>query len=346
MNRTPRNLVLGLAAVAALSLSACSTGSTKADATTATSTKADAGAFPVTIDHAFGRTTITKEPKRVATIGWSDQDVALSLGVVPVGSVQITWGGNAKRSTPWFDAKLAELSGKQPTRYSDADGTPIEEIAKLAPDLILATSSGITKEEYAKLSKLAPVVAYPGEVWGTSWQDSLEMAGEALGREHAAEKVEEQTEKVIEDTARKYPQIKDRTFIFGSLSATDKSKIDYYTPVDNRPRLLTELGMKNAPFVEQASQGSKSFLGTISAEKAGELRSDVFVTYTEKPGQMKTFLADPLLGQIPAFKTGGWVDADNNTDSLGMSAPSPLSIPWAMEKFVPKVAEAVDRASK
>ena len=345
MPRTPRTALYGVAAASALLLSACSTGSTDDD-TSKASTKAEAGAFPVTVDHAFGKTTIEKEPKRVATIGWSDQDVALSLGVVPVGSVQITWGGNAKQSTPWFDEKLAELGGKQPTRYSDADGTPVEEIAKLAPDLILATNSGITKEEYAKLSKLAPVVAYPGEAWGTSWQDSLEMAGEALGREDAAEKVEDETEGVIEATAKKYPQIEGKTFIFGSIVSTDTSKVDYYTPLDNRPRLLDELGMKNAPFVVDNTKGTKSFLGTVSAEKAAQLKSDVFVTYTEKPGEMKKFLADPLLGQIPAFKTGGWVDANNPTDALGMSAPSPLSIPWAMKKFVPTVAEAVDRASQ
>ena len=243
-----------------------------------------------------------------------------------------------RSSPPWARA--------EPTRYDDADGAPIEEIAKLTPDLILATNSGVTKEEYAKLSKIAPVVAYPGDAWGTPWQTSLEMVSKALGREKQAPAVLQATEDSIKAAAAKFPQTKDKTFIFGAMSPTDNSKIDYYTPLDNRPRLLVDLGMKNAPVVESLTKGSTEFFKTISAEQASTLKSDVFITYTETDADMAKFLKDPLLGQVPALKTGGWVAATNKTDSLGMSAPSPLSIPWAMEKFVPTVAAALDRAGK
>ena len=181
MNRT--RLAAAAAAVLALALSACSTGASGSSESGASSSAgADASVFPVTIKHVYGDTVISKVPTRVATLGWSDQDFALALGVAPVGAVKVTWGGNAKLSTPWYDAKLASLGASEPTRYDDADGAPIEEIAKLTPDLILATNSGVTKEEYDKLSKIAPVVAYPGEAWGTPWQTSLYMVSKALGR--------------------------------------------------------------------------------------------------------------------------------------------------------------------
>ena len=64
-------------------------------------------AFPVTIEHAFGSTTIEKEPQRVATLGWSDQDHVAALGVVPVGATKITYGGNRSGSTDFFDATCA-----------------------------------------------------------------------------------------------------------------------------------------------------------------------------------------------------------------------------------------------
>jgi len=331
-----------LALTAALTLGACSTGTAGSDEAQAAA--GDSTAYPVTIDHAYGETTISKAPTRVATLGWSDHDFALALGVAPVGAVKITWGGNDKASTPWYDAKLAELGATQPTRYDDADGAPVEEIAKLTPDLILATNSGLTKDEYTKLSKIAPVVAFPGEAWGTSWQTSLDLVGKALGKEKEAAALEQQTRASIAAAAAKYPQTKGKTFIFGALSATDTSKVDYYTTLDNRPRLLADLGMVNAPLVERTSTG-KEFFKTVSAEQASTLDADVFITYTTAEGEMQKFLKDPLLGQIPAFRSGGWVDADNQTDALGMSAPSPLSIPWAMDKFVPLVAAAVDRAA-
>ena len=33
----------------------------------------------------------------------------------------------------------------------------------------VGVNSGLTKEEYDKLSKIAPTVAYPKVAWGTSW---------------------------------------------------------------------------------------------------------------------------------------------------------------------------------
>ena len=115
-------------------------------------------------------------------MGWTDQDQAAALGVVPVGATKMTWGGNADGSSDWFDAKVKELGAEAPARYDDTDGIPFDEIAKTSPDLILATNSGVTKEDYAKLTKIAPVVAYPGSPWVTPWRTSLETVGKALGR--------------------------------------------------------------------------------------------------------------------------------------------------------------------
>ena len=105
------------AALAGLALTGCATGSTEASETPDSVTSADAEAFPVTIDHAFGSTTIEKEPQRVATLGWSDQDNALALGVVPVGATKLTWGGNDAGSSDWFDATLEESGADAPVLH-------------------------------------------------------------------------------------------------------------------------------------------------------------------------------------------------------------------------------------
>jgi iron complex transport system substrate-binding protein len=340
----PRSFAAALTLVA-VALTGCSTGSTDPKGSDPTPVSdVDADAFPVTIEHAYGSTTIEEEPARVATLGWSDHDFVLALGVVPVGAVKITWGGNDAMSTPWFDEKLAELGGEQPTRYDDADGAPIEEIAKLAPDLILATNSGITKQEYTKLSKLAKVVAYPGEPWVTSWEESLEMVGQALGRSTLAEQIGEETRQSIADAAQANPNVVGRSFIFAALTTTDMSKIDYYTPEDNRPRLLTDVGMVNAPIIEEISKPG-AFYGTVSAERSADMKSDVFITYAESASDLDAFRDNKLLGQIPGIKSGHVLASTDKTDALGLSAPSPLAIPYAMEHFLPQVAEAVDGTS-
>jgi iron complex transport system substrate-binding protein len=330
------------AATAVLAAAGCSTTSTASGSGgPAASTTADADAFPVTIEHALGQTTIESEPQRVATLGWVDQDHVLSLGVVPVGATEISWGGNEQLSTPWFDEALEELGGEQPTRYSDADGAPVQEIAAVAPDLILATNSGITAKEYRQLSKIAPVVAYPGDPWLTTWEESLALVGTALGRTEQAVEVREKTAAAMAQAAEEHQQIVGKSFIFAALGTTDMSKIDFYMPGDNRPKLLTDLGMVNAPIVEELSKPGQ-FYGTVSAERAADLEADVFITYGETGKDAATFRDHALLGRIPAWEGGHVLVSTDKTDALGMSSPSPLAIPYAMEHFVPQVAAAVD----
>ena len=308
------------------------------------SSSAAAGAFPVTIKHALGTTTIKQAPKRVATLGWSDSDVALALGTVPVAATAIDWGGNKNRSTDWFDKKLKELGGTQPIRYSDKDGAPVDEVNKARPDLIIATNSGLTKDEYAKLSKIAPVVAYPGAPYGTSWQQSTQMIGKALGKESEAANVISSTEGQIKTAVAKYPQLKGKTVAWPWFTPTDLSKFGVYTPLDNRPRVLEEFGMKTAPVVTKLAGKTQSFSVDISAEKASTLAADVVVFDIEKPGQDAQLKAHPLLGKIPALKTGAYFANADQPATLTMSSPTPLSIPVALQKFLPPLAQAASKA--
>ena len=256
MKRSFRSVLAPMAGLAlgASVLAGCSTGSTEAtDAPDPeTESQVDDGAFPVTIEHAFGETTIEEEPTRVATLGWTDQDMALSLGVVPVGATKLTWGGNEGGSSDWFDAEVEELGAEAPVRYDDADGAPVEEVAKLAPDLILATNSGITEKEYTKLSKIAPVVAYPDAPWITPWQDALDLVGQALGRSTLAAEVEAETQTVIDDAKKEYAGIQGKSLIFAYLTPTDLSTIGVYSPQDPRVSLMNDFGLVNAPVVEKS----------------------------------------------------------------------------------------------
>ncbi len=331
---------------AAVTLSACSTGpaTPTSDASASTSSSAQ---FPVTIDHVFGKTTIEKQPTRVATVSWVNDDVAIALGVVPVGVPKNEWGGNDKGSTPWKDAALEELGAgfgtdKAPVQYSEADGINFTEIAKLTPDVILAAYSGLTEEDYKKLSEIAPVVAHPDLAYGTSWQDATTILGKALGKDAEAAKLVSDTEATVTEEAAKYPQIKDKTFIYGYALPSDRTQTGIYTANDNRPKFLSSIGMKLAPVAEQASAGSKEFFVPWSAEKVNELDSDIFLSSVEDASEADAIKKDPLLGQIPAVKSGAFVADANKSLVLAISASSPLSLPWALDTFLPELATAAD----
>ncbi|MGH8908254.1 MAG: ABC transporter substrate-binding protein [Egibacteraceae bacterium] len=114
-------------------------------------------AFPVTIEHKYGATEIREEPRRVVSVGLTEQDAILALGVKPVAVSE--WFGEQPYATwPWAtdllgDAEPAVLRGE----------LNFERIAGLRPDLILAIYSAITQDEYDTLSQIAPTVAQSGE---------------------------------------------------------------------------------------------------------------------------------------------------------------------------------------
>jgi iron complex transport system substrate-binding protein len=346
MKRTlaaPAPITLAAATLLLAALTGCSTGSTsgaEAAAEPTATTTADPDAFPVTVEHALGETTIESEPTRVATLGWTDQDHALALGVVPVGATKITWGGNDAGSTDWFDAAVEEAGAEAPVRYDDADGAPIDEIAELAPDLILATNSGITEAEYAKLSRIAPVVAYPEAPWTTDWQTSLEMVGEALGRTELAEQVEDDTEETIDEAAATNPELDGAELIYGYLTPTDLSTIGMYAPEDPRVSILRDFGMVDAPAVADAIEPGE-FYGSVSAEKAADLDSDVFLTWVDSADSVTAIENDKLLGQIPAIAEGHWYAESDKATAMASTNPTPLSIPVIVSDFLPHVVEAI-----
>lgn len=335
-----------VAAAAALALTGCSTGPA-ASSSASSAAESSSAQFPVTIKHAFGETTIDKQPQRVATVSWVNDDVAIALGVVPVGVPKTEWGGNDKGSTPWKDAALEKLgasfgSEKAPVQYSEADGINFTEIAKLNPDVILGAYSGLTAEDYKKLSEIAPVVAHPEVAYGTSWQDSTSIIGKALGKEAEAAKLVSDTEATIKEKASKYPQIEGKTFIYGNLEPAKGDGVNVYTANDNRPRFLSSIGMELSPVVEEKSKGSKEFFLPWSAEKANELESDVFVTWVPDAKTSDAIKKDPLLSQIPAIKNGALVADSDNTLTLSISAASPLSLPWSLDTFLPQLGKAAD----
>lgn len=349
--RTRKHSVLTISA-AALSLTllaGCSTGPTGGPGTSPTPSGAETtestAQFPRTIEHVYGSTKIPEQPQRVATVSWVNQDVALSLGVVPVGMAAVEFGGNGEQSTDWFDAALQENSGSAPEKYSESDGIDFGAISALNPDVILAAYSGITQEDYDKLSDIAPVVAYPKDApaFGTSWQDSTRLIGQALGKDAEAEAVVQDVEAQVVQAAEENPALKDTTFLYGTIDPAAADQISLYTKVDNRPKFLESLGMTEAPVMaEQDPEGQ--FFVTWSPERADELDSDVFVSWAADASVGETIAADPLLGSIPAVSKETLVLQTDAQETLSVSAASPLSIPWALENVLPEIVEAAQKA--
>ena len=131
--RSKRFLAVAAAAVAvALGMTACSSDSSE----TADGGNAGSGSssFPVTIEHAFGTTTIDAKPERVATVAWANHEVPLALGVVPVGMAAATFGDdNGNGMLPWVEEKLDDLGAKPPVLFDETDGIDLRSRLRYEP---------------------------------------------------------------------------------------------------------------------------------------------------------------------------------------------------------------------
>ena len=330
--RTSRIVAIGAAAVLAVGLSACASSAPESTSTVG-SNPASADAFPVTVEHVYGETTVSEKPERIATVAWANHEVPLALGVVPVGMSKASWGDDDDNGVlPWVEEKLDELGAETPVLFDETDGIDYEAVADTEPDLILAAYSGLTQEEYDTLSKIAPVIAYPEVAWGTSVDDMIEMNSKALGLEDEGEALIEDLHADAEAALEEYSVLKDKKVLFSYIDPTDLSQIGYYTAIDTRPGYLHDLGLPFPSIVEE-NKDSDEFYLTVSSEEAQEFADvDLFITYGDE-SIIPLLQADPLLSKIPAIADGRIAILPDASPIAASANPSPLSIPWGLSDY-------------
>ncbi|UOR00959.1 iron-siderophore ABC transporter substrate-binding protein [Leucobacter allii] len=342
--------LLGLAAVAAvaLPLAACSASASGEEAAPDGTPIEGATGFPVTIEHAYGSTTIEEAPERVATVAWANHEVPLALGVVPVGMSKATWGDDDGDGVlPWVEDKLEDLDAETPVLFDETDGIDFAAVNETHPDVILAAYSGLTQEEYDTLSKIAPVVAYPDVAWGTSYEDMIRMDATALGLEQQGEDLIDELHGEVDSALQANPELEDRKFMFAFIDPSDFSQIGFYTSLDTRPGFLEGIGLPTPQIVAEESEGSDQFYVQVSAEEADRFADvDVFVTYGDPVGDtIEQLQADPLLSQIPAIAEGRIAILEDDSPLAASANPTPLSIAWGVDDYFALLAGAVTPAS-
>lgn len=300
--------------------------------------------YPIVIKHALGETVIEAKPERIATVGWANHDVALALGVVPVGFSAANYGvQDDSGMLPWTAEKLKELGEENPTIYQDTDGLDFEAIADTNPDVILAAYSGMTQEEYDTLSEIAPVVAYPETPWVISWRDQILYNAKGMGMEKEGDKLIADTEQLIQDTVNKYPDIKGIKATFAMFNATDLSKFYVYTPDDPRGELLEEIGMVYPNGIKAQISDESSFYIELSAENADALNdTEILVAYGDD-NTLKALQADPILGKVPAIQNGLVVLIEDNTPLAAAGNPNPLSIQYTIDEYLSLISDVAKK---
>lgn len=309
-----------------------------------TGTSPEPGAYPVTIHSALGSVTLDHQPTRIATWGWSAQDDVLALGLVPVAMPNYSYGGNKDQVLPWDAQALKALGAKTPLLLnSDTDEVPFEQFVTAAPDVILAPYSGLTQQDYDTLSKIAPVVAYPDKPWATTWQDQLTIIGKALGLSAKARTLQDEIDSHIADLSAKYPVLHGKTFVYAA--ANQPGQLNVYRASDPRVQLLVQLGLKLSPSVAALDSGTdaSSYFYSLSYEKLDEINTDLLVAYFGDQAAADSFVKTPVVANMAAVKAGRFAPIVGESYVMASSAPSALSIPWMLDRYVPQLAAAAGK---
>ena len=298
---------------------------------------AAAQAFPVTLDHAWGSTTVETEPKRIVTWGWGNEDAAIALGVIPVGMPFQSYGGGEDGIQPWIEDALAAAGAATPTVLDNSGEPPFEQIAALQPDLIIAAYSGIPEEQYAMFSAIAPTVAYSGDAWSTPWQDVTRIVGQALGKTAEAEALVSETTEWLNSEVARYPALDGITF----ASANDyDGSMAVYAALDARMKFLTDLGLVLDPSVTALAPADGQFYYPLSYELFDQLEGDIFVTYYEEQSALDAFLAQPYAKTYPPIVNGGLAALVGTENVAAVSPPTALSLRWGFPTYIEVLAEA------
>jgi iron complex transport system substrate-binding protein len=299
-----------------------------------------ADAFPVTIEHAFGDTTIEEEPERVVVLGWAAQDTVYALGLEPVGMPSYPYGGGDDGVLPWNDE---HYDPDVTTLLDTVDGPPFEAIAALRPDVILAPYEGFEEPVYDDLARIAPTVAYPGDPWATPWREQTRMIGEALGRTEEAEELVAEADAEVARIAAEHPEFDGLTFAYTSMGA---DALYLYLPTDPRVQLIEDLGLEVAPSVDElAGDATTSFYAQLSLENAPGIVSDVIIGFADgMPAEEVAAL--PIYRQVPAIQDDAAVLIDDEAFGAAVSSISVLSLPYALDQLVERLATAAGNAAR
>ncbi|MFC3243698.1 ABC transporter substrate-binding protein [Gordonia humi] len=287
-----------------------------------------------------GPTTQVRESKdglRVVALGWSDGEIAASLGVKPVAIYDwMGFGDENKGVGPWATDKFGDDS---PTVIKNSGTTyNYEQIELLEPDLILNVRASGDSKVFDRLSQIAPVASAPAGTpdFAVNWREQTELIGKAIGKTEEAKAAVAETDSVISKAKTANPEFAGRSFVY---AAKFGDAYGAYIRGDARFDVFAELGFAAYKPVEDLK--TSGFFVNVPAEKVTALdaQTAVFTTISKPLSELQS---DRLIDSLPVVRDGRALIIDENDEiNQGLAAGTPQSIALAVQAVTPKLAAII-----
>jgi iron complex transport system substrate-binding protein len=229
---------------------------------------------------------------------------------------------------------------KPPEVVGQRDDYNFEKIINLKPDLIIGLYSGMTREQYDTLSKIATTVAQPKDShdYAAPWQDMTRMIGRALGLAAKANELISAVDQRFARVRTEHPAWSGKSVAV--VDAFEPGKYAVFSATDPKARFLTEMGFR-IPDAIARSAGDKN-AAELSSERLDLVDVDRLVFLTSDPAAESRVQADRVYQGLKVARDGRVLFVPYAQPPVGaaISFNTVLSIPYAIDQLVPLLTAA------
>lgn len=285
---------------------------TLAVATLALGGTAQAADWPRQISADGSQVTLPAKPQRIVSTSVTLTGSLLAIGA-PVVASGATSPNNRFADDQGFLRQWGEVAKERDVKRLYIGEANAEAVAAEAPDLILVSAAGNDSalRLVDQLKAIAPVLVVGYD--NRSWQQVVELLGQATGREDAAAKVvNDFAGRVIDLKARlQLPPQPVSAFVYNP--ATRQANL--WTAASSQGQLLESLGFKLAALpvglATGHSQGQRHDILQLAGENvATGLNGQTFLLFAADAKEAEAVRSNPLLAHLPAVK-------ENRVEALG-----------------------------
>lgn len=286
----------------------------------------------VTLTHLFGQTVIKEPPKRVVSAGYTEQDDLLAVGVVPIAVTN--WFGDQPFAVwPWAAPRLG---GAQPTVLNLDNGIPVDQIAGLKPDLIVAVNAGLDADTYQKLSAIAPTVAQSdGDAFFEPWKEQAATVGQAVFAADKMKSLVEGVDQKFTDIGKKNPQWTGKKALLMHGALWQGTVVA--TMAGWRTDFLNQMGLVISDAIKPLGTDQRAVIKRDQIKSVLD-SADVVIWTTRNPDDQKAILADPeVAGTLTTAQNRHIFTTKDQAGAIAFA--SPLSYPLIAEQLPPLIAK-------
>ncbi|HTX97351.1 MAG TPA: ABC transporter substrate-binding protein [Mycobacterium sp.] len=286
----------------------------------------------VTISHLFGQTVIKEPPKRVVSAGYTEQDDLLGVGVVPIAVTN--WFGDQPFAVwPWAASKLG---GAQPVVLNLDNGIPVDQIAGLKPDLIVAINAGVDADTYQKLSAIAPTVPQSdGDAFFEPWKEQATAIGQAVFQPGQMKSLIDAVDQSFTAVGKKNPQWTGKKALL--MQGTLWQGTVVATTAGWRTDFLNQMGLVIADSIRPFGTDHRAVIPRDHI-KAVLDSADVVIWTTESPDDQKALLADPDVAASQATAQNRHIFTTKE-QAGAIAFSSTLSYPLVADQLPPQLSK-------